>query len=103
MLLLVRAPSPPCKRGSCARRAPVVPGETAVSEALLGDWGVMEGLSPQRGGLSQPNPLNYHPQRVWTLTLRGLDHVNYPNLASRGGVITPVLRDYSLGTMLPYL
>ena len=35
-LLLVRAPSPRCKRGSRARRAPVVPGETVVSEALLG-------------------------------------------------------------------
>ena len=29
---------------------------------------------------------------VWTLTLRGLDHVNYPNLASGGGVSHGPLR-----------
>ena len=61
--------------------------ETSVSRnGVSVHWGVIEGLSPQGGGLSQPNPLNYRPQRVWTLTLRGLDHVNYPNQASGGGV-----------------
>jgi len=60
--------------------------ETSVSRnGVSVHWGVIEGLSPQGGGLSQPNPLNYRPQRVWILTLRGLDHVNYPNQASGGG------------------
>ena len=35
-----------------------------VGSASYYYWRVMEGLRPQRGGLSQPNPLNYHPQRV---------------------------------------
>ena len=39
-------------------------------------WGVTMGVSAQRGGLSQPNPLNYRPQGVWTLTLRGGRRLN---------------------------